>query len=190
METEIWKPIIGYEGLYEISNIGRVKSLNYLRSWKERILRWWSQRFYKMYIIRKDNKNVPVISHRLVWIHFIDNPLNLPCVLHKDETLIDWLLYNWEDNLYWWTHKDNMQDKFNKWRANNHYQLNHPTRWKFWKDMHTSKTVLQYNKLWELIKKWECSKEVTRITWISYQNISACCRWKRKAAWWYIWKYI
>lgn len=55
------------------------------------------------------------IVHRLVAIHFIPNPLNLPCVCHRDETLDEYgCMYNLSDNLWWGTHTDNMQDMYKK----------------------------------------------------------------------------
>lgn len=188
---ETWKPIVWFEWLYEVSSIGKVKSLNYHNSWKERILKWWrTSSFYWMYIIRKNNKNIPVTSHRLVWIHFIENPLNLPCVLHKIETLDEnWALYNWADNLYWGTRKDNMQDMFNKWREINHFKLNHPMKWKFWKDHQCSKKVNQYTLQWEFIRTWDSISSVKRGLWFSIWWISACCKWKIKTSGWFNWKF-
>lgn len=189
---EIWKPIVWFECLYEVSSIWRVKSMNYHNSWKERILKWWrTSKFYRMYILRKNNKNIPVTSHRLVWIHFIPNPLNLPCVCHKDETLDEnWMLYNWADNLFWWTYVDNSKDCHRKWRGNKYYKLNHPMKWKFWKENQCSKKVIQYTKALEFIREWENARDITRKLWIDHSNISSCCLWKRKSAGWFIWKFL
>lgn len=188
---EIWKDIKWYEWLYQVSSLWRVKSLDYLRTWMERILKWWVHRkFYKMYIIRKDNKSIPVRSHRLVAIHFIPNPLNLPCACHKLEILDDdWCLYNWVDNLWWWTHSDNMKDMQRKWRANNHLQNNNPRKWKFWKDNPSSKKINQYSLEWEFIKEWDSMADIQRELPIFSSNISYCCKWKYKSCWWFIWKY-
>ncbi len=145
METEVWKPVVGYEGLYEVSNLGRVKSLRYC---KEKILKISRNKFYKNIILKINWLRKNFLVHRLVALHFIDNLDNLSCVLHKKEDLDgNGFLYNWADNLYWWTQKDNMQDCFKKWRWNNHFKLNHPTKWKFWKDNHNSKKINQYTKI-------------------------------------------
>lgn len=193
MEKEIWKSIVGYEGLYEISNIGRVKSLNFNRTWNEQIRKisciskYWHSRiaFHKNWI------PASLIVSRLVAIAFIPNPLNLPCVCHKDETLIDWRLYNWVENLFWWTRSDNMQDMIRKWRQKNHLKYNHPRsgKGKLWILHKSSKKINQYSLYWEFIRMWDAIAEVTRVLWIDNASISKCCNWKRKSAGWFIFKF-
>lgn len=191
MDNEIWKPVIWFDGLYEVSNLWRIKSLNYKMTWLTKILKYWKLRWwhsvvslYYQWIMTKN------IVSRLVAIHFIKNPLNFPWVLHKDETIDEnGLLYNWVDNLWWWTPKDNVIDKFSKWRANNNFQNNHPSKWKYWKEHFKSKKVDQYTKSWELIKTFEWTREVERELWISQSSISQCCSWIRKYAWWFKWEY-
>lgn len=133
---EIWKDVEGYNWLYKISNLGRIKSF-YSYRWKnERLMILWVLKQWYSYLTLCINKSQNVnYIHRLVAIHFIPNPDNLPCVCHKREYLDEnWALYNGEDNLYWGTHSDNMKDMHKKWRANNHLQLKNPMKWKFWKD--------------------------------------------------------
>lgn len=128
--------------------------------------------------------------HRLVAQHFIPNPLNLPYVLHKVEDLDEkGFLYNWEDNLFWWTQKDNMIDRSKKWRSNNHLQLNHPSKWKFWKDSIFSKKINQYSLKSEFIKEWWSIIDASKELWLYSQNISSCCKWKIKHSWGFIWRY-
>ena len=153
---------------------------------KSFFIKWWYSRInlYKN-LINKSNS-----IHRLVAQHFIPNPNNLPCVLHRKEDLDEnWRLYNWEDNLFWWTHTDNMRDKHNKWRANNHLQKNNFMKWKFWKDHHSSKKVNQYSLEWEFIKTWDSLMDIERELWIKNVCISYCCRWKYKKSWWFKWEY-
>ena len=187
---EEWKPVVGYEWLYEVSSLGKIKSLRY---WKEKFIKWWILKFWHLSTRLYWNWIVFSTSfHRLVAFHFIPNPLNLPCVLHRKEDLDEnWALYNWADNLFWWTHKDNIRDMWNKWRQKNTFQTNHPKiwKWKFWKDHNASKSVNQYTLKWEFIKEWESILNVERSIWINHRNISSCCLLKRKSAWWYIWKY-
>ena len=183
----MWKDVIGYDWLYQVNNKWLVRSLKF---WKVIVLKWSISKCWHSYInLYLKWIKFPTSNHRLVALHFIPNPLNLPCVLHKDETLIDWILYNWEDNLYWGTHQDNMKDCFRKWRANNHLQLNNPNKWKFWKQHHWSKSITQYSLEWEFIKEWYCVKDIERELWIFNSNISSCCNWKRKTSWWFIWKF-
>lgn len=96
---EIWKAIEGYEGLYEISNYGRVKSLKRKRILKQCLT-------YKGYCcigLYKNNKFKSFLVHRLVAMAFIQNPNKFPIINHKDENKAN----NHVDNLEWCTHKYN-----------------------------------------------------------------------------------
>lgn len=79
---EIWKEITNYEGLYMISNYGKVKSLKYN---KERILKFKSDsQGYHFVSLSKYGKVKHILVHRLVAIEFLKNPLNKTEVNHKD----------------------------------------------------------------------------------------------------------
>jgi len=185
---EIWKPVFDYEW-YQISNLWRIKSMNYGRMWIEKIILPWKSWQYARIDLSKNWKRKSFNIHRLVAIHFIENPLNLPLACHKDETLDDrWMLYNWADNLYWWSYSDNNKEPFTKWRANNHLQLNHPFKWKFWKDNPWSKKVVQISISWFRIKEFNAINEAERELWISHTMIISCCKWKQKTAGWYKWE--
>lgn len=105
MEKEIWKPIKGYEGLYEVSNLGRVRRLwpitHHTRIVKP-FLRGKPPRDYLAVNLSKDNKLRTHSIHRLVASAFIPNPNNLPMVNHKDENKRNPRVENleWCDNLY------------------------------------------------------------------------------------------
>ena len=90
--VEIWRPIQGYEGLYEVSNLGNVKSLsrNALLS-KHR-----NNRGYLSVSLYKENVGKHYLVHRLVAQAFINNPFNLPYVNHKDENPINNVVSNLE----------------------------------------------------------------------------------------------
>lgn len=101
MENEIWKPVVGYEGLYEVSNTGNVKSLGN-KVWKNaRILKPQvrGKSGYLFVRLSKDGQAKGINIHRLVAETFIPNPLNLPIVNHKDENRTN----NHVDNLEWCT---------------------------------------------------------------------------------------
>ena len=176
--------------MYEISNLGRVKTWYYK---KEKILKLWKKNCWHSIIgLCNDWARKWYSVSRLVALHFIPNPNNLPCACHKKEELDEnWRLYNWVDNLWWGTYSDNNKDRYNKWRANNPFQINHPrpNLWKFWKNNPLSKKVNQYTKEWEFIKSWYCIKDVKRELLINSSSISKCCKWKVYTAWWFIWKY-
>lgn len=184
--NEIWKPITWFEDDYEISNLARVRAfkdywfkyiaLNTLKSW------------YTQVALRKDWKNYTHYIHRLVGIHFVDNPNNYPCVLHIIESdPFD----DTASNLKWGTHKMNTVDMYSKNRDNSWFKKNHPMKWVFWKDNPQSKKIWKYSKEWSLIEIFHWIKNAWRITWLSSWNICQCCKWKGyKTVWWFIWKYI
>lgn len=96
---EIWKDIVGYEGKYYISNFGRVMNSNGLIM-KPMIC----SNGYQSACLWKNNRQQKLLIHRLVAIAFIDNPLSLSDVNHKDEDKSN----NHADNLEWCTHLYNM----------------------------------------------------------------------------------
>lgn len=105
---EQWKPIEGYEGIYEVSSIGRVRSLDrYDRRGifrKSQIIK--TKRHpegYRSVSLWSDGKQTPLLVHRLVAQAFLPNPDNLPDVNHKDEDKTN----NRADNLEWCTKEYN-----------------------------------------------------------------------------------
>ncbi len=104
---EIWKDIEGFEGLYQVSNLGRVKSFR--RSAKfgspnELILNpSLINSGYEVVTLYSGKERVKKQVHRLVALAFIPNELNLPCVNHKDENKRN----NRVDNLEWCTFQYN-----------------------------------------------------------------------------------
>ena len=97
---EIWKDIQGYEGLYQVSNLGRVRSLNYKKTKTVKILKLTSNtKGYLQLILHKNGEISSRKVHRLVAEAFIPNPDGLPQVNHKDENKQN----NCVDNLEWCT---------------------------------------------------------------------------------------
>lgn len=107
IELEVWKPIQGYEGLYEVSNMGRVKSLPKMcgyRKSKERIIKPFINNYgYKLISLCKNNKQKHFQVHRLVANAFIPNPHNKPQVDHINRNKQD----NNCNNLRWVTASEN-----------------------------------------------------------------------------------
>jgi hypothetical protein len=105
---EIWKDVKGYEGLYQVSNLGRVKSFregSKFGKQKEYILKPWliNSGYHVVMLYKEDRSKRKYQLHRLVAETFIPNPENLPCVNHKDENKIN----NEVSNLEWCTYSYN-----------------------------------------------------------------------------------
>lgn len=109
---EIWKQIVGFEGLYEISDLGRIKSLsrvikregNVTANYKEKIIHGWITDGYRRVTLSKGNDEFIFKVHRLVATHFIPNPFDKEFVNHKNGIKHD----NRKDNLEWATASDNI----------------------------------------------------------------------------------
>lgn len=92
MTTEIWKPVVGYEGLYEVSNLGNVKSVDKVvqtkrgsRHYPERRLsEWVDHKNYKTVLLCKNGKQRTTKVHRIVAEAFIENPLGYKQINHID----------------------------------------------------------------------------------------------------------
>ena len=164
---EIWKPVVGYEGLYEISNMGRVKSIKFN---KEKILSLQKDKYgYLRSGLRKMGKLKNCFVHRLVAEAFIPNPNNLPIVNHKDENKQN----NCVENLEWCTVK-----------YNNSYGSAI-----FKRKEKLKKTIVQYTLTNTPIKEWRSAKDIEIELGLSHQLIGRCCLNKCKSAYGYIWKY-
>lgn len=195
LEWEIWKDVIGYEWLYQVSNIWRVKRLAYkkIHTWdhiyNERIvkLRHNIDWYYTCFLYRgegkRTRKNVRV--HRLVAIAFIHNKYNKPTVNHINGIRDD----NRVSNLEWNTYSENNIHSFKVlWRESPAKWKPSAMAWKFWLDNHLSKQVIQYSLDWIKIKEYCCVREASEATNTNSSYIWSCCR-SWKPAKWNIWKF-
>ena len=172
MTSEIWKDIAGYEGLYQVSDKGRVRSLKY---GKERILKPRNiGQGYLQVILCKNREMKQYYVHRLTAQTFIHNPNNLPQVNHKDEVKTN----NSVENLEWCDRKYN-----NNYGTRNQRIAEKNTNGK------RSKPVIQFTKSGEFIKEYKSLMDVQRNLGYSQGNISGCCNGKRKSANGFFWKY-
>ena len=162
MIKEIWKDKKDYEGHYQVSNFGRVKSIKF---GKEIIMNLIpNSSGYLLVNLCKDGKVKKFTVHRLVAEAFIDNPYNLPQVNHRDENKLN----NNVDNLEWCT---------------NEYNINYGTRTERY-----SKPVLQYDLNGNFIKEWKSVAECGRNGY-NQSHVGDCCRGERKTHKGFIWRY-
>ena len=173
MKKEIWKPVVGYEGLYEVSNLGRVKSVKFGR---ERVLKPIKHpNGYLCVNLCKDGKRKNCLVHRLVAQAFIPNPLNLPEINHINEQKTE----NRASNLQWCDRQYNCNYGTRNTKVAKAL-LNHPSK---------SKPVLQYTLKGELIREWPSTMEAERQGGFDNRRISFCCNGKRKKHGGYVWKF-
>lgn len=166
---EIWKDIQGYEGLYQVSNLGRIRSLDrYVHHPKggERLSKGQiikpgaTRKGYLFVTLAKENEVRPKRINRLVAEAFLPNPQNLEVVNHKDENKAN----NTVDNLEWCSVE-----------YNNRYTL--------------AKPVLQFDLSGKLVAEYQAISDASRGTGINLSNIAQCCMGKRHTAGKFIWRY-
>ena len=180
---EVWKDIPGYEGLYQVSNLGRVKSLERRRENNggltkvpEKILHQSENGsgYFKV-MLCKNSKVKTFFVHRLVAQGFVENTDCKRTVNHINGDKSN----NKAENLEWCTYAENnahaVEVGLNRMSARNNK---------------ASKPVAQYDKDMNFIKAYPSIKEAERQTGIINQKIVPCCQGKYKTGGGYIWQYI
>ena len=113
MDKELWKPVVGYEGLYDVSAFGKVKSLKF---GKEKELKQTNNTDGYLYVsLYKDGVRKLFKVHRLVAEAFIPNPDNKPCIDHINTIRDD----NRAENLRWCTQKENCNNELTRKNQSN-----------------------------------------------------------------------
>lgn len=176
---EIWKDIKGYESLYQISNTGKIKSLQrYVCSKngskqliKEKIRKTSiTTAGYEYVVLANKGKNKTLLVHRLVAETFLPNPFNLKCVNHKDENKHN----NNVSNLEWCNYE-----------YNNTYKDIHLRRNKD----NTTRKVIQYDLDMNEIKRWDSIIEAANNFNTYSSNIMKCCIGERNHVNGFKWRY-
>ena len=181
MDT-VWKDVKGYEGYYEVSNTGHVRSVdryvnckNGMAKRKGKMLRETERsKGYLCVRLSRNNEGRVVEIQRIVAIAFLPNPDDLPCVNHKDENKKN----NSVENLEWCTYfyNNNYGNRKAKCREK---RINGKM----------SKKIFQYSREGELLNEFPSLAEVHRLYGFDASKISLCARNKRKSAYGYIWSF-
>lgn len=186
MKTEEWKDVVGYEGLYEVSNLGNVRSVDKYIPFngtislrKGIVLKQGIVQGYKQVVLCKHGKTKNYRVHRLVAQTFIPNPDNLPEINHKDEDKTN----NRVDNLEFCTYKYN--SNYGKCKQ----KISKALKGKLINRTDQSKPILQFTKKGEFVAEYPSQKEAERQTGVNSGNISLCCGCKLKSAGGYKWQY-
>lgn len=167
---EIWKDVPNYEGLYQISNLGRTKSCAHkvkccggFRIQPEKILTNCFDGNYYHVTLFKNNKRHILLVHRLVAMAFIPNNENKRTVNHIDGNKLN----NNVNNLEWATHSENNKHAFKIGLTVPH-------------DGGTSKPILEYDLQGNFIREYKSTNEAARILHVSTGNIWSALNGRRK----------
>lgn len=185
MTEEIWKDIEGYEGLYQISNLGRVKSLKHVIVRNNGVKQTFQEKILKTYICKTTGS--PMIDlwfmgkekrytvHRLIAQAFIPNPENKPEINHINTIRND----NRIENLEWVTRTENMNNPLTKKNLSKtrNWVINGYKHW-------NSKPVIQLTKNGKIINVYPNASST------GIRHIGKCCNGERNTAGGYKWVFL
>lgn len=178
---EIWKDVVGYEGLYQVSNLGRVKSLARRRlmisqgntvfgAVHERILKFGASLGYQCVTLSKNGVHERIRVHKLVAKHFIPNPEKKEQINHIDGNKHN----NCANNLEWCTASENQRHAVDSGLRDNAIQKR---RIYFY----------QFDKEGNFVHRWHGYKEAEETVGVPRQSIAECVNRKGGSAYGYLW---
>lgn len=178
---EIWRPIPDYEGIYEVSNLGRIKSLERTKKSRNGTVQKVAEKIralsygtkgdsYAYVVLSKNGKNKTFLVHRIVAQVFLENPNDLPIINHKDENKRN----DSVDNLEWCDYS-----------YNNTYRNIHLKR-----DLsNVCRKIIQYDLDMNEIKRWDSVVSVEKELNLKSENILKCCKGDRIHCGGFKWRY-
>lgn len=199
-DKEIWKPVVGFEGFYEVSNKGRVRGVeHYVPTFNKGTL--YQQIVYGKILkpsqksdgylavdLHKNAVRKTITVHRLVATAFIPNPDNKPCVNHLDEVKT----HNWVENLEWCTVYENLHYGTGPERRSltlkQHWANGEIHR----RPNHKIKKVAKYSKGGELLTVYQSFTEAVKALGIKGcdAHVCQCLNGQRQTAYGYRWEYL
>lgn len=183
--VEEWRPVVGYEGLYEVSNFGNVRSLDRLVKSKGESKRLAPSKVLKQHTdkdgyrrvgLHYEDKQITVGVHRLVAQAFIDNLENLPAIDHIDGVRDN----NFVGNLRWCSIMQNNSTELAKQRKS----------LAAYKRIDNKKKIIQHSISGDVIKVFNSSMEIQRELGYKRAAISRCCKGKQKTSYGYKWSFL
>jgi hypothetical protein len=192
LENEIWKDVVGFEGAYKVSNLGRVKSLPRTSPYPGSANgRREVGKMLKLTLCEDGYARVPLSNgtndqkkyrvHRLVAIAFIPNPNNYPNINHVNSDRKD----NNISNLEWCTQAQNNLHAYR-------YGFKRPVKARLGVrgvPTKASRSVAQFDLAGNFIRIWACHSQVKRDMDIAASSVSGCCMGRLKTAGGFVWKF-
>lgn len=187
---EIWKPVIGYEPDYEVSNLGNVRSMRFANmgpgkngSGVKNLKLILGSTGYYVVNLYKDGMMKQLHVHRLVAEAFLPNPCNFPVVDHINTIQTD----NNICNLRWTTTKGNVNNPISS--ARRITKCREVFQGKYGKDSYKHRSIAQYTKDGVLVKIWDAMSDACRELGLESSSLTRACQGIYKTSGGFIWKY-
>ena len=186
--TEEWRTAVYdgevYEGLYKVSNLGKILSLNYRNTGKAELMTPFQEKDgYLRVKLWKNGEYKKCSVHRLVAFTFLPNPEGKPCINHKIEgkkgKKINMVIFNTDGSV----NKEKSTIEWATYEENNNYATRNERMAKT-----KSKKVLQLSLSGDLIREWPSTQECGR-NGFNQSNVAACCRGEKPQYKGFLWMY-
>ncbi len=175
-----WLPVPNYEGLYEVSNLGKIKSINYNHTKVEKILAEKSHKSgYKTVVLCKNGEKKNKSIHILVASAFIPNPQKKCQVNHIDGNKSN----NCVENLEWVTASENIRHSFASLGKKS------PNKGRFGKSHYASVQIFQYSLDGKFVRAWDCVSDAARGLNCNPSQILNNAKGRTKTCHGFMWRY-